>query len=469
MAHDHCHCDDYTRSQLLHSAAARAGKGLPAIEVGMPAPAGTGLSRRKFIFRSAGLVLSVYGASKLPFEALEEGIANAAPPNDRVLVSLFFDGGIDALNVLAPIENSTYSSLRPTLGLTSAAYPSGNPAPYLLQTDSDPNLRLYWHPSAKRLSDLHAEGKVTVMPAIGYDSPDQSHFTSRHFYEIGQTSVGANTGWLGRYVDQYGSPDNPLQGLSLSYELSPMLATATNPVAAVASVTDYDLPNYVWSGEVQNNMYTSFKSLGNMASDSVAMTQARRATKQTSLVREELAGFGSNLGTAPAIDALYPANTELSRQLKSLAALIADPSLNVQAVTLSATGGYDTHSDEATTLASNLKKTCDAVYAFQKDLEQRSLDNRVLINMWSEFGRRPEENGGGTDHGAAGIGLVLGTNASGATIGGFPGLATLDPQQNLLKTSDFRRLYVSLLEDWLAVDPAPIIPGGFAKYTNVLG
>ena len=54
MAHDHCHCRDYSRSQLLHKAAAQAGKGLPAIETGMPTPAGTGLSRRTFLSRSAG-------------------------------------------------------------------------------------------------------------------------------------------------------------------------------------------------------------------------------------------------------------------------------------------------------------------------------------------------------------------------------------------------------------------------------
>jgi uncharacterized protein (DUF1501 family) len=246
-----------------------------------------------------------------------------------------------------------------------------------------------------------------------------------------------------------------------------MLATASNPVAAVADVTDYDLPNWVWTGEIQDNMYNSFANLGNLPSDSGAMSQARRATKQTSQVRTELAGFG-NLGTNPAVNALYPANTELSRQLKSLAALIADPSLSVQCVTLSATGGYDTHSGEAPTLQSNLQRTCDAVFAFQRDLEQRGLDDRVLINMWSEFGRRPEENGGGTDHGAAGLGFVVGKHAGGTTLGPFPGLATLDPQDNLVHTRDFRSVYTTLLANWLGVDPAPIIPGTHPVYSDLL-
>src|SRR5215470_6856987 len=95
-------CDDFTRSRLLRSAAAEAGRGLPAIEPGMPEPAGTGLSRRRFLSRSAGLALSIYGASKIPLSAFDAGIAQAAQ-GDKILVSVFFDGGIDALSVLAPV------------------------------------------------------------------------------------------------------------------------------------------------------------------------------------------------------------------------------------------------------------------------------------------------------------------------------------------------------------------------------
>ena len=80
MAHDHCHCKDYSRSELMRQAAAQAGKGLPAIETGMPVPAGTGLSRRTFLSRSAGLALAVYGATRLPLSAFETGIAHADTP-----------------------------------------------------------------------------------------------------------------------------------------------------------------------------------------------------------------------------------------------------------------------------------------------------------------------------------------------------------------------------------------------------
>ena len=456
-AHDHCHCRDYTRSQLMKGAAAQAGKGLPAIETGMPAPAGTGLSRRSFMLRSAGLALSVYGASKLPLRAFEEGIANAATP-PRVLVSLFFDGGIDSLNVLAPIDNPTYHDLRPTLALSSGT---------LIEPDSDPNTRLYWHPSAAKLATLYGEDKVSVFPAIGYDSPNQSHFTSRHYYEIGDVNVGYNTGWLGRYIDRVGADDNPLQGLALGYELSPSLATATMPVAAVDSVTDYDLWSHVDSDPVQARMYDSFGRMGSLSptpvSDSPSTIQARKAMQQTEQLREQLANFNNISSTIT-----YP-NTYLGRQLKSLAAMLA-AGLPIQVVTLSATGGYDTHSSQAATLDGNLASTCDAIFAFQRDLEARALDDRVLLEAWSEFGRRPEENADGTDHGAAGLAFVIGKHAGGGMVGNFPGLATLDPQDNLLHTTDFQAMYCTLFEDWLQTDPTGLIPdeGSVGRYTGLI-
>jgi uncharacterized protein (DUF1501 family) len=436
-------CQNYTRSQLLRQAAAEAGKGLPAIERGMPVPAGTGLSRRSFLSRSTGLALAVYGASKLPFQAFEEGIANAAT-NGRILVSVFFDGGIDSMSVLAPTGHSQYPVLRPNLALGPAEGTAFS---------EDPTLR--WHPSATPLATLHGEGKVSVFPAIGYTSPNQSHFTSRHFYEIGELEIGARTGWLGRYVDRTGSDDNPLQGLSLDGTLSPTLATADKPVAAVDDPTDYDMWTYGVDDPVANPMYDAFGNFGGFGSDSAPMTQVRRATQQTADLREQLAAFDNYTSPVP-----YP-NTNFARKLSGLAALIG-AGLPLSCVTVSASGGYDTHSDQEASFPTNLARTCDAILAFQRDLEARGEDDRVLVEMWSEFGRRPEENGtgptAGTDHGAAGCAFIVGTRANGQMVGQFPGLTTLDALDNLVWTSDFRAMYCSLIDQWLEEDPTAIIP-----------
>src|SRR4051812_22035114 len=116
------HCRDFSRSQLIRAAAARAGDGLPGIEPGMPSPAGTGLSRRSFVLRSSALAVSVYGASRLRLGAFEEGVAKAAEnPGGRVLVSIFVPGGWDSLSVLAPVGDPKYASYRPTLAVDSAS------------------------------------------------------------------------------------------------------------------------------------------------------------------------------------------------------------------------------------------------------------------------------------------------------------------------------------------------------------
>lgn len=446
-------CRNYTRSALMRAAAAEAGKGLPAIEAGMPVPAGTGLSRRSFLSRSAGLALAVYGSTKLPFAAFEEGIAHA-DTNGNILVSVFFDGGIDSLSVLAPTGDSRYAGLRPSLAVgptEGVAFGEAN------------GHGLRWHPAAAPLAQLHSEGKVSTFPAIGYTSPNQSHFTSRHFYEIGELEIGARTGWLGRYVERTGSDDNPLQGLSLDGSLSPALATSGKPVAAVDDITDYDMWTNGVGDPVSPRMYDSFGRFGGFPSDSAHMTQVRRATTQSNDLRQLLDTFDGYQPPVP-----YP-NTRFASKLSGLAEMIGR-NMPLSAVTVSAPGGYDTHSNQASSFGTNLGRTCDAILAFQRDLEQRGHADRVLLQVWSEFGRRPDENGSaGTDHGAAGLAFVIGSRAQGQMVGEFPGLTTLDSDDNLVWTSDFRGMYCSLFEQWLEEDPNGLIPGesGLPRYDLV--
>ncbi len=86
----------------------------------MPMPAGTGLTRRTFMSRAAGMAFAVYGAASLGPKAFEAGIAEAAAaaPDQRILVSVFLSGGADSLGVLAPTGDPRYASLRPTLKLS---------------------------------------------------------------------------------------------------------------------------------------------------------------------------------------------------------------------------------------------------------------------------------------------------------------------------------------------------------------
>jgi uncharacterized protein (DUF1501 family) len=441
----HC-CNEFSRSALLRKAAAEAGAGLPPIEPGMPLPAGTGLDRRSFLARSVGLALAVYGGSALAPRAFDEGIAEAlaAGGPNTVLVSIFMDGGADSLSLLFPHGDSEYRKLRPKLALPD----SGRVFP------EDPRLR--WHPAAASFQALHTEGKLSVLPAVGYTNADQSHFTSRHYWEVGATDARLQTGWLGRYLDRVGAQDNPLQGVSLDGDLSPTLATTKNPVAALSGAADYSFwaPG-VW-GQVEERMLDAIGELGAARGSDSALAGARKVTLQSDRLRRQLEPFSSNF-TSPVP---YPQSEEsdFPERMAGLAAMLA-AGLPLHCVALSAYGAYDTHSEQADTLAQGVKLTSDTLLAFQHDLEARGLADRVLTLVWSEFGRRAEENGSdGTDHGAAGIGFLMGTRVRGTMIGEFPGLKNLDEDGNLKATVDFRSVYCSVLEQWLGTDAAPIVP-----------
>ena len=180
----------------------------------MPVPAGTGLDRRSFVVgrlrpRALGLRARQAAASS----------TRASPrprrgPRSRCSSPSSCPAARTPSRCSTPALDPNYRKLRPTLALPADAGPA-------FAEDT----RLHWHPSLQPLATLHGEGKVSVMPAIGYTHPDQSHFTSRHFWEVGATEARLTTGWMGRYLDRHGSKSNPLQGLSLDYQLQPSLAS----------------------------------------------------------------------------------------------------------------------------------------------------------------------------------------------------------------------------------------------------
>ena len=163
-------------------------------------------------------------------------------------------------------------------------------------------------------------------------------------------------------------------------------------MAAIGSVHAYEM----WSpvgAPIDAEMYKSFAKFGSLPSESPAMLQDTGGRSgQTEKVREELGGVG------PIEDPVEYPKGEFAHKLAGLANYL-DRGLPVRVVTINAAGGFDTHTDEAEDLDKYLAETCAGVAAFQRDLEARGINDRVMIEMWSEFGRRPEENGsGGTDH-----------------------------------------------------------------------
>ena len=247
------HCSEHSRAAFVRRGLAEAGRGLPAIEPGMPMPAGTGLDRRTFVARGVGLALAVYGGSALRPELFDEGIAAAAAaaPQRNVLVSVFLDGGADALSLLAPTGDPLYRQLRPRLAL-----PDGRAG-----VRRGRHAELASVARAAGRAARRGEGERDARHRLRPPQPVALHLPAL----LGGRSRGrAARRRAGSAATSTASArmDNPLQGLSLDWSLQPSLATAKMPVAAVDAPDSYDFwARGVW-GEVSERMVATIGRLG---------------------------------------------------------------------------------------------------------------------------------------------------------------------------------------------------------------
>jgi uncharacterized protein (DUF1501 family) len=467
------HCDGFTRSQAIRRALAGGVRPVAREwDSRMPIPAGVGVDRRRFIAGAIGGLALVYGAERagLTDGMLGDGIARAAslqPSHSPIIVSLFLQGGLDSLSLLAPAGDPLYEKLRPTLAVAPG---SG------VQLREDTSLT--WHPAAQSLANLHDAGKVLVFPGIGYADEDMSHFTSRHYWEVGTTDASLTTGWMGRYLDLTGDAANPFQGLSLDGQMNPTIATARNPVAAIDQPNNFAVwVNGVW-GDVQEWALESASSLGDLQRHSAdaAIKQVAGAASEVGIVRRTLQPWSKDQTSSSTANAAsvygpnvtYPTSStdDLPARLAGLASMI-QAGVPLKCVALTTDVQFDTHSSQADTFTTGVQLVADSLAAFQADLEARGVDNRVLVHVWSEFGRRALENGSdGTDHGAAGTSLLIGSRVNGGMIGEFPALDKLDENGNQVVNVDFRGVYASLLEQWFDHDAGAVIPAAhrFPRY-----
>ncbi len=405
-----------------------------------------GITRRKALVGAGGLavacsVLPKFGARGLFEAATAEA---AADPNHRILVSIYLDGGNDGLNTFIPLGDPLYRTYRKRIGISEAdALPvTGTP--------------FGWHPALGGLQRLYDQGKVAVLPAVDYANPDLSHFNSQIFWRTGVAHATSDpTGWLGRTMDLIGNTENPLQAISMGWGLDPMLLSRKAPVATVFNPADFgfSIPD-VWKTETVLAPYRGAVR----GAKSPARRSAQRAYRGAIRVYDALGGLRAEGKNVPAPPVAYPSKGRLGEGLRNLARILG-AGLGTRVATLSQ-GGYDTHDQQGTEHQELLTGLGDSLYAWQADLDARGLSDRVLTVVWSEFGRRVQDNESmGTDHGAGGLVLVIGNHANGGVQSEFPGLGRLDREGNLLVTTEFRHLYASLLEQWMGVPGGRIIRG----------
>ncbi|HET9096950.1 MAG TPA: DUF1501 domain-containing protein, partial [Candidatus Baltobacteraceae bacterium] len=154
----------------------------------------------------------------------------------------------------------------------------------------------------------------------------------------------------------------------------------------------------------------------------------------------------------------YP-GTPLGRSL-SLAAQIIGSKTGTRVIYVQH-GSFDTHVNQKAVQDRLLGQLSDALKAFYDDLAAHGNDGRVLTMTFSEFGRRIEENGSrGTDHGEASPLFLIGGGVKGGLYGSYPDLSNTSMGNVAFKT-DFRSVYATVLERWLAQPSQHVLRGSF--------
>ncbi len=173
----------------------------------------------------------------------------------------------------------------------------------------------------------------------------------------------------------------------------------------------------------------------------------------------------SRTARPPKVD--YPEFYGLARRLQLIAQLVkAGLSTPIYYTHLD---GFDTHSGQLQQHANLLRELGSSLKAFLDDLEKSGESERVLVLVFSEFGRRLGENGsGGTDHGTAAPVFLLGQPVKPGLHGAYPDLTRLE-DGDPIHAVDFRRVYATLLDRWLGVPHRDVLGAAFEPMSVLKG
>ncbi|PQB04413.1 DUF1501 domain-containing protein [Aureitalea marina] len=342
--------------------------------------------------------------------------------SNGIVVFLQLDGGNDGLNTLIPFSDSLYYTFRPNISISREQ---------VIRINRD----LGWHPRLEGIASIQQAGHLTVIQNVGYPNPNRSHFRSQEIWETASDSnIYMDKGWLGRYLDIQCEDIEPVAGVTIN-SADNLALTGSRPNSITVNNPNQFKP--LFNGKANTT-----------ASDNPQLDFVRRiafSTKQGADLIRDAMNKSSDTG-------YYP-STKLGRNLQWIARLIkGDLSTRVF---YTSQKGYDTHHNQLNEHAKQLKQLDQAIYAFYRDLKSSDLLNDVTLVIFSEFGRRVKDNGGGTDHGKAAPMMIIGGKTKGNIIGTNPDLFHLD-KGDLIHKIDFRSVYASILNDKLAFDPSKI-------------
>src|SRR5262245_38745710 len=381
-------------------------------------------TRRRFLKTSSLLAL----ASTVPLFVARTARAAEPAKDKRVLVVIQLDGGNDALNTIVPHSDPNYEKLRPRIKLDKKNL--------VKVTDT-----IGLHPSLKPLDKLLDAGQLAVIPGVGYPNPNRSHFESMAIWHTARfdPEERKSYGWVGRALDP---------GAGTSYIVGGAVPGALRGRRSVAVAL-----NRIDEVLLSDTMAAK-KSVSAESKDDL-LSFVRRQAVDAQSAAEKLA----KLAGGPE-GAQYP-GTGLGERLKLTARLLKSD-LGSR-VFYTAQGGYDTHATQQYAHSNLLNEFAGAVAAFFADLTASKLADRVTLLAFSEFGRTIKENGSaGTDHGTAGAVFVASPGVKGGLIGSMPSLTDLAGGEPKM-TTDFRRIYSTILEEWLALPTEAAVGGKFER------
>ncbi|HQR39923.1 MAG TPA: DUF1501 domain-containing protein [Blastocatellia bacterium] len=399
-------------------------------------------TRRDFLKKGVGLVSL---STVMPQLWLRSAMAKAQGTSTaKTLVVLQLDGGNDGLNTVVPFTNGTYFDKRPTVGLKASDV--------LPLTGS-----IGLHPSMTAMQTLYGAQKLAIIQGVGYPQPNRSHFRSKDIWQTAVPIEVETTGWLGRYADLYLKDAGELAAINIGGSLPKSFNANEVVVPSITELEAYQfLTDPAHAGDMQNqvNAFLGCNTRAAATGDELALSMTAGAAYSGSTELQAAAGGYSPMATYP--------DSKLGRDFE-FAAQIVVSGVGTRVLYL-ATGGFDTHANQPDDHADLWQNVSDCLSAFQTDIEAQGVADRVVVLVFSEFGRRVEENGSlGTDHGTAAPMFMMGTGIAGGLYGEYPSLTSLDSNGDLIYTVDFREVYADAVETWLGVPSNEILEGTFSR------
>jgi uncharacterized protein (DUF1501 family) len=364
---------------------------------------------------------------------------------DPILVVIQLTGGNDYLNTLIPYTNPLYYDNRPNVGL---------PQDQVLPLDD----RFAFNPALSPLKDLYDQGKVAIINGVGYPNPNRSHFRSMDIWHTCEPDKVGTEGWLGRVIrDLDPRGENVLTGVNFGRGLPRALALAGVPVASVAVLESYGVLTGI-TGEERNEALEVF---ARMYSPAIGSGPVMDYLGQTGL--DALKG-ADILKSAPGKyrSSIEYGESAIGRNLQGIAkVLLAELGTRVFYTQHS---GYDTHANEGPVHPKLWRELSRAISDFYADLKEHEAAEKVLMFVFTEFGRRVKDNGSGTDHGSGGMALAIGEGVKGGMYSEYPSLKEEELLEgDLHYNMGFRGVYGTMVEKWLGLDAVGIVGGHFEQ------